>query len=89
MKNQPLTVTVDKGLVTISIGVSTLCYAILHGDDMEDVKITDEDAFVKDFLTELDREDEEGSNPLHKLFDKMANEAINNGALGVEISEGD
>ena len=89
MRNHPLTVTADKGLLTISIGVSTLCFAILQGDNMEDVKITDEDAFVKDFLVELDREDEEGSTELHKLFDRMANEAINNGAFGVEISEED
>lgn len=85
MKNQPLQINLNKGLLIISIGVSTLCYAIQQGDGMEDVKITDEDAFVGDFLVELNKEDEEGSTELHKLFDKLANDAINNGAFGVEV----
>lgn len=85
MRNRPLEINLHGGLLTISIGVSTLCYAIQQADEIQDVKIVNEDAFIKDFLVEMDREDEEGSTKLHKLFDELANQAINDGAFGVEV----
>ena len=89
-RTQPLEIKVEDDVLTISIGISTLCYAVQQ--ELHDVSIHDEDAFVKDFLVELQQEDEEGSTNLHKLFDRTAIETIENGSMAakeIEESEGD
>ena len=89
-KDQPLRVGLGGGLVTISIGVSTLCNALKGGpafetDSEEEPEITDEDVFVRAVLEELEREEEDGSNRVHRMFDAAAEEAISQGAEGVRF----
>lgn len=85
MRNQPFKIKVENEVLTISIGVSSLCYAIQQ--ELRDVSIHDKDAFVKDFLVELEQEDEEGSTSIHRAFDKAANNAVENGSLGVTLAD--
>lgn len=84
-RNQPLEMKVEDDVLIISIGISTLCYAVQQ--ELHDVSIHDEDAFVKDFLVELQQENEEGSNAIHLAFDKAANNAVENGSPGVTLAE--
>lgn len=50
-------------------------------------KITNAQEFASDLVAALNDEDEEGSTVIHKMFDKAINEAIGNGAIGVEEHE--
>ena len=47
--------------------------------------VTDATAFAADLLAELNREDEAGLLPFHRMFDGAVAEAINQGARGVEL----
>ncbi len=50
-------------------------------------KVTDAALFAQDLLLALNDEDEEGTTPIHKLFDAAINEALNQGAQGIEEHE--
>ncbi|GJD97732.1 hypothetical protein [Methylobacterium iners] len=90
-KDQGLRISLTGGLLTISLGVSTLCQAIKGGtvfeDFMggEDAVITDEDAFARAITAGLGREEENGDTPVHDMLDRVARRAINDGAEGVLI----
>ena len=47
-------------------------------------KIVSLDEFAKDLTSELNREEEDGSTPVHRMFDKAINDAIEAGAFGIE-----
>ena len=47
-------------------------------------KITDAPAFAEALVDELNREDEEGTTMIHKMFDAAINEALEQGAEGIE-----
>ncbi len=48
------------------------------------VVVTDAKKFAKDFIYELEREEEDGSTPVHRLLDTAFVAAIGNGAEGVD-----
>lgn len=50
-------------------------------------KITDAAAFAADLVHELNDEDEEGTTRIHRMFDKAIDNAINQGAEGIEEHE--
>jgi len=50
-------------------------------------KVTDPDAFAKDLVIELNQEDVIGMTRIHKMFDRAIEEAINQGADGIEEHE--
>ena len=50
-------------------------------------KVTDPEAFAKELVSELDREDDIGTTRIHKMFDRAIDEAINQGAEGIEEHE--
>lgn len=50
-------------------------------------KIIDAHDFAKDLVHELNREDEQGTTRIHKMFDGAISEAINQGAFGIEEYE--
>ena len=87
MRNKQLNVEVIDGVLKISIGVDLLCFAIEHGPEGVDLKITDNDVFVAEIVNELLTEEEDGSTPVHRMFDRAASEAVDNGAYGVEVVE--
>jgi len=51
------------------------------------LKITDPAAFAKDVVSEMNQEDEIGTTPVHRLFDKAIKLAFDRGAEGVEEHE--
>jgi hypothetical protein len=50
-------------------------------------KITDADAFARDLVNELNSEAEDGTTRVHTMLDKAIEEAINQGAFGIEEHE--
>ncbi len=78
--------------LVISIGLNSLKCSIesgrldtsTHGEFI----LTDLDKFMKDFIGELRGEEEDGSTPLHLLFDKIALSTLEKGGRGCEVVEG-
>ena len=83
MKDKPLIVEIKDGELQISIGIDTLCFAV--SEKIADFKITDNEGFAKDILNELENEDEEGTTEIHRLLDKSADDAVENGSCNGEI----
>lgn len=50
-------------------------------------KVTDTKKFAEAFLAELNSEEEDGSTPIHRMFDSVINSALDNGADGIEEHE--
>jgi hypothetical protein len=50
-------------------------------------KVTDPAIFAKELLHALNNEDEQGTTMIHKMFDKAINEALEQGAEGIEEHE--
>ncbi|EHM01188.1 hypothetical protein HMPREF9946_02192 [Acetobacteraceae bacterium AT-5844] len=50
-------------------------------------KVTDTRVFAKELLSALNCEDEQGTTPIHKLFDAGINAALDQGAEGIEEHE--
>ena len=50
-------------------------------------KLTDAALFAKDMVCALNDGDEEGTTMIHKMFDKAINEALEQGAKGIEEHE--
>ena len=47
-------------------------------------RITDVEAFAKELARELNKESEDGTTPIHALFDGVIEESISPGASGIE-----
>ncbi len=85
-KDRPLDVEIIGGVVTITIGVSALCGAVVGGPAFPpDPTITDEYAFARAVASELTREEEDGTTPVHRMLDAAAVEAIEYGADGIRF----
>lgn len=82
--DEPLRVAVVGGRLVISIGVRTLAFAVANSPDHEGdpIKITDPLAAAKEIRVELVREEEDGTTEVHKLLDKAAYDAWENGGEG-------
>lgn len=84
--DQQLKVEVEADLLKISIGVDLLCHAVTHGPGMmSEAEVTDRDAFVRAIVDELLRDEEDGTTPVHRMFDAAAEEAVEQGAEGVRF----
>lgn len=52
------------------------------------LKVTDSGEFAKDLCRSLNRDDEDGTTPIHRLIDANVLHAVEQGAFGIdEISE--
>ena len=81
-RDQPLRVELKQGLLSISVGIGTLAYCNNHDERLDGINIVDADAFGKDLVFELNREEEDGTTPVYLLFDKAIQDAADNGAQG-------
>lgn len=96
-RNGHLRVRIEREQIVISIGVATLPKVVEFGHDHHSYdeeagdylvpKITDPDTFAKEVLSELEREEEDGTTLVHLMFDKAIAHAIENGAEGVTLPE--
>lgn len=84
----PLLARIEGEDIVIRLEIAVIPIALEIAVDIGTVspaKIFDAPLFAKDFVAELNREDEEGTTPVMTLFDKALENAINNGAEGVEL----
>lgn len=82
---------IEDGAIVIRVPLDNL-QAIMDGGYVcnaypERYKVTDTEGFAKEVVRELNDEDEEGTTPVHKLFDAAINEALNQGAQHAEPHE--
>ena len=86
-----LTVVIKGGVLTISIGIETLITSIeggdLHISTGGEVFISNIDQFETSFKHELLAEASDGATPIHRMFDDVANNCLENGELGIDIKE--
>lgn len=81
-----LKVFVKSGLLNITVGTELFQHASFTYNPIEDLskyKIVNEKKFFDDVIREMLREEEDGSTPLHRLFDQMVIAAIENGAESI------
>lgn len=90
-ENQILTVAVEGDRLVISIGLATLAWAAEHnpltetyGEDGEfrNYRITDPAVFAAEVVNALQSESEDGTTPVHTLFDHAFLDAIEAGCEG-------
>jgi hypothetical protein len=82
---------IERGEIVIRVPVANLG-AVVEGSwaagGMDTrFKVTNTDEFARELVTELNREDDAGTTRIHKMFDAAIDEAINQGALGIEEHE--
>lgn len=82
-KNKPLTVKLKDDQLQINIGVDILMWALEHAPCCP-FKIVDKDIFIKELISSLNSEEEDGSTLIHRAFDEAANNAFEDGACGVQ-----
>lgn len=83
----PLHARIEGEDVVVRLRIKDIPMALKIAQEMRNMSpatITDASAFAVDFVRELNREDEEGTTPVMRLFDDMLDAAIDNGADGVE-----
>ena len=70
------------GNLNISIGIDLLFFAIQQ--EIQEFKITNSEGCSKDIVAELMHEQEDGTTLIHRMIDKAANFAIENGSNNCE-----
>jgi hypothetical protein len=75
---------IEDGAIVIRVPIANL-QAIMDGGFAcaaydKRYQVTNPEGFAVEIAHELNNEDEEGSTPIHKLFDAAINEALNQGA---------
>ena len=85
---QQLTVKIEDGQLKISIGIALLAFAVQNNDNWsEDFRVTDISEFAKSMKRRLLDEEEDGTTPIHRMFDSVADQVLEQGDDGVD--EGD
>ena len=76
------------GDITIKIPRSYLRHTVAVHDDLpEGSRVTNTKIFSDAVVSEIKREQEDGTNAIHLMLDEMINEAIEQGAEGVKIGD--
>ncbi len=94
-----LSAHVVDGRLVISIGVETLAFAFDHsefaqphddesGEFVQAFKVTSPVMFARAVARELEREQEDGTTPVHLLLDAACAGAVEDGCEGVEEGSG-
>lgn len=83
MKNQQLEVRVKDDELQIRIGAELLAYAVGNCQYLqsEGAVVASHQELARDICSELSREEEDGTTPLHRVFDAAAVAAYENGSL--------
>lgn len=72
MSNNQLKVELENGVLTISIGVNIIRHATDHGIAVHGLKIADKDRFIDELKHRLQYKEEDGTTPVHRMFDQCA-----------------
>lgn len=97
-RDQHVNVELIDGRLVISIGVDTLATAIKYMPQLDDAfdevegkeietEITDADKLAAAIVETLDDEEEDGTTLVHRMLDKAALQAIENGAEGIVTAD--
>lgn len=85
---QQLSVKIEDGQLKISIGIALLAFVVQGSDQWpEEFQITDIRDFAKSMIRRLQDEEEDGTTPVHRMFDAAADQILEQGDDGVD--EGD
>ncbi len=91
--DQPLRASLEGDELVIRIGTATLSHAAEHcpqlvpqpgKSDPPYCKVDDPEMLVRDVCRELQREEEDGTTPLHDLLDEAIAAAFDDGSLAFE-----
>ncbi len=89
--NKPLKIKIVDDQLVISIGVSTLAYALQNGPDWTGAIITHNKRFAKDVVDELRDDRSQGCDDdvsmVERMLEEAANRAIEGGSRHVELVE--
>lgn len=86
--SQQLSVVVEGGQLKISIGIALLAFAVQSQDNWpEEFAVVDLREFAKSMARQLQREEEDGTTPVHRMLDTAAEAVLEQGDDGVD--EGD
>ena len=96
-KKQGLKVELKGDVLTISIGIESLRFAaelsdqlqlpMSSSDDAMNAIVFDEPAFAREVVRELEREEEDGTTPVHRMLDEAFGQVLENGGIGVAAPE--
>ena len=79
---------IQEGYLAILLPIDALPRAVQASIDLGLVegnfKVTDPEKFAADLVREINKEDEIGNTPLLKMLDECVQNAVNDGADGVE-----
>lgn len=88
----PLSVSIKDGKLIISIGVNVIAFAAEHCEryydgekDKYTLKVTNKEKFAREIRRALQAEEEDGTTPLHVLFDDATEAAVEDGCEGVKL----
>lgn len=87
------TATVEGDQLVIRITTECLLHAVTCASQWptneagEPIQINDGVMLIQEILYELQRGDEQGTNPMHRLFDEAALAALDNGSEAVDYDE--
>lgn len=87
-----LNVEIKDGKLQIIIGIEALVYGITNGSTffdyyLDDIIVTDQNEFAQAILEQLNAEEEDGSTMVHRMLERAAEKAVENGCEGVELPE--
>jgi hypothetical protein len=87
-KSESAKAVIRDGFILIALPVANLGSALegawASGHQDGRYRVTDAETFAKAVVHELNNEQEDGTTPIHELFDACMYEAIDQGAEGVE-----
>jgi hypothetical protein len=75
--------------IVIRLSLVSIADAVRGGVDLGSIdppiRVTDPKVFAKEVVHALNREDDDGTTPIHRLFDQAFSEATEDGARGVQL----
>lgn len=84
MENRNAEAVIEDGCIVIRVAIANLQIAIdggfACGAISERLEVLDDAAFAKDVANELNREEEDGTTPIHRLLDRAVNAAAESGS---------
>lgn len=94
MTPNPLKVALEGDLLTISIGIEALALAaelsprLENGTD-DTPKVVDKKLWAQEVLNGLNDEAEDGTTPVHLMFDDVFERIVEDGAEGIRMPDDD
>ncbi len=82
---------IEDDVLVISIGMDALV-GLIEGGNLDisqggEVIISNVGIFKDSFINELMREAEDGTTPIHQMFEDVAGNCLENGELGIDVKE--